>query len=100
MAKITKIDPQDYEQAKLVQVDIEAQNNSEAVAELEEWAFEHGFARVRENFLRIISRPDGSRVFRGTCYKLTEEEKTAIDLNFKTIIQRADRIGDASKSGR
>lgn len=100
MAKITKIDPKNYKRAKLIQVDVDAADNSEAIGVLDEWASEHGFARVRENFLRIIRRPDGSRVFRGTCYKLTREEKTSIDLNFKAMAKRADRIARAFKSER
>ena len=100
MGKITKIDPKDWKKANIVQIDVDAKDNREAIDALDNWAWKHGFARARENFLRIITRPDGTRIFRGGCYKLTDEEKTAIDLNFQAITKRAERIGGAYKSRR
>jgi hypothetical protein len=100
MGKIVKFDPKDWQKKKatLVQIDIEAKDNWEAIEALESWASDHGFARANENFLRIIMRPDGSKVFRGICYRLTAEEKTSIKLNFNAVVQRAKRIGGMAKS--
>lgn len=103
MARITNIDPSDWDKAKanVVQLDVDAPNNVEAVEALEDWAAANGFARVRENFLRVVVRADGTRVFRGACYRLTAEETNAVRFELDAIANRAKKIagiGQASKS--
>ncbi|HUB25471.1 MAG TPA: hypothetical protein VL992_08565, partial [Tepidisphaeraceae bacterium] len=72
MNRIANIDPKDWSNANIVQLDVDTHDNRKAIDAIEAWAAKHGFARTRENFLRIIVRPDGSRVFRGACYRLTD----------------------------
>jgi hypothetical protein len=71
---IIAIDPPNWQQFNVVQLDSDAARNEQAITEIDTWAFNHGFARVTEYFLRIILKADGKRVFRGICYRLTPEE--------------------------
>jgi len=71
---IVAVDPKDWAAANVVQVDSDAKDNPHAIDEIEEWAAKNGFARVNENWLRQILR-NGHRVFRGVCYRLTEQEQ-------------------------
>lgn len=71
---IAGIDPSNWENANVVQIDSDAADNQQAVDEIEDWAADHRFARVNEYWLRPIVRQDGRRVFRGVCYRLTQEE--------------------------
>jgi len=71
---IVKTDPEDWRKANSVQVDSDAPDNAAAILEIEDWAAENGFARVHEYWLRQIHGENGSRAFRGICYRLTEEE--------------------------
>ena len=57
MAKITKIDPKDFKSVNVVQIDVDARDNWEAIDKLEQWALRNGFARANENFLRMIMCP-------------------------------------------
>jgi hypothetical protein len=98
MGKITKIDPKEWKKANIVQIDVDAKDNWEAIEALESWAGDHGFARVHENFLRLIIRSNGSRVFRGACYKLTKEEKNAVHYETRKIAARARIIAGATQS--
>jgi len=100
MAKITKIDPKNWKKANIVQLDVDAENNSEAVDSLEKWAAENGFARTDEYFLRIVMRADGSRVFRGICYRITREVKDSARRQVKAAIKRAKRIGADLRASR
>jgi hypothetical protein len=100
MAKIKKIDPKNWKKANVVQVDVDAANNSEAVDVLESWAAENGFARTEEYFLRIIMRADGTRVFRGICYRITREVKASAERLAKAAIKRARRIGGIERTSR
>jgi hypothetical protein len=72
-AQIVRINPPDWEKHDVVQIDVEAADNREAVFKIEEWAAQNGFARVNEYWLRPILS-NGKRVFRGICYRLTPEE--------------------------
>ena len=83
MAKITKIDPKNWKKANIVQIDVDAGDNSEAIEVLEKWAAENGFSRMSEYFLRIVMRADGSRVFRGVCYRITREVKDSCGVRSK-----------------
>ena len=69
---IVKTDPEDWQKASSVQVDSDAPDNAAAILEIEDWAAENGFARVHEYWLRQIHGKDGSRAFRGICYRVTE----------------------------
>lgn len=89
MTKIVKIDPNNWTKANVVQVDVDAPNNAEAIEALDSWAVANGFARVRENFLRVIMLSGGDRVFRGACYRVTAEEKNAIKFEMDAIQKRA-----------
>ncbi|MGA2582659.1 MAG: hypothetical protein ABSG31_05230 [Tepidisphaeraceae bacterium] len=100
MAKIVKIDPSKWEDANVVQLDVEAPNNMEAILALEDWAGEHGFARVRENFLRIIVKKSGKQVFRGVCFRITAEERKSVRFEMDSIKKRAEKIGATFKRSR
>jgi hypothetical protein len=100
MAKITKIDPKNWKKANIVQIDVDAENNSEAIEALEKWAAENSFARTDEYFLRIIMRADGSRVFRGICYRVTRELKDSARHQVKAAIKRARKIGADLRGSR
>ena len=75
---IVNVNPAGWEkpasEIDVVQVDSDARDNAAAVLDIERWAGEHGFARVNEYWLRPIHKGDGRRVWRGACYRLTEEE--------------------------
>src|SRR2546430_1622567 len=95
MAKITKVDPEDFSSVNIVQLDIEAKNNIDALLALENWAADHGFARLHQDQLRIVVGADGKPVFRGACYRMTEEERNGITFEIKSITARARRWGQA-----
>ncbi len=63
--------------ANAVEVDSDAPDNMQAIHEIDDWAAEHGFARVSEYWLRQ-RKVNGRRVFRGICYRLSEDEVKAI----------------------
>lgn len=98
MAKIVKIDPKDWKKANVVQLDVDAENNMEAIGALEKWAAQNGFAHVSEYFLRIVIRADGSRVFRGVCYRITRELKDSARRQIKAAVKRAKKIGAALRA--
>jgi hypothetical protein len=100
MAKITKIDPKNWKKANIVQIDVDAGDNSEAIEVLEKWAAENGFSRMSEYFLRIVMRADGSRVFRGVCYRITREVKDSARRQVKAAIKRARKIGADLRASR
>lgn len=70
---IVGIDPADWEKANVVQVDSDAPNNKEAIIDIENWAADKDFVRTTEYWLQRILKKDGRKVFRGICYRLTEE---------------------------
>lgn len=71
---IVAYDPAEWREANIVQLDSDAASNDVAIEEIEAWAAENGFARINETWLRQILR-GGRRVFRGVCYRLTDEER-------------------------
>ena len=73
---IIGVDPSDYAKASTIQVDSDAPDNRSAIREIEDWAAERGFLRTNEYYLRQAIR-DGKRIFRGICYRYTEEEREA-----------------------
>lgn len=70
---IVATDPPDWGKFNVVLVDSDARDNKQALVEIDDWAYEHGFARTTEAWLQRIRKKDGTRVFRGICYRLTEE---------------------------
>jgi hypothetical protein len=89
---ITRIDPQDWEHANVVQLDSDARDNMQAMREIEDWAFDHGFARTTEYHLRAAITDDNLRVFRGICYRLTRDERRAIDETNRRVEERRGRM--------
>ncbi|HEY3246561.1 MAG TPA: hypothetical protein VGM03_24715 [Phycisphaerae bacterium] len=69
---IVKTDPAEWQNVNVLLIDSDAPNNDRAILEIEDWAAEHGFVRVNEYWLREIRR-DGHKLFRGICYRLTED---------------------------
>jgi hypothetical protein len=92
MAKIVKIEPKNWAKSNIVQIDVDAPDNSQAIDALIEWGEHNGFARVRENFLRIIVTPEGKKVFRGACYRITDEEVRSGNAHADEAIQRARQL--------
>jgi len=95
--KIEKIDPPNWKEANIVQVDVRARNNIEAIIALDAWASSHGFARVHQNYLRVIVRPDGNNVYRGACYRWTDEERHSVHADTEAVFNRALRISRRAK---
>ena len=100
MARVTKVDPKDWKDVNVIQIDVDAKDNWDAIDKIEQWAARHGFARANENFLRIIMRPNGTRVYRGACYRITSEEKTAMRLKSEAIQRNKKSINRAMKSAK
>lgn len=65
---ITKIDPPAFEEFNTVQVDSDATTRIGAIHEMDDWAYEHGFSRTPEYWVRILEM-NGRRVYRGVCYR-------------------------------
>ncbi len=82
---IVKIDPEKWQEVNAVQVDSDAVDNAKAVREIEDWAAQHGFARTTEYWLRRIHRQGGAPVFRGMCYRLTQEEHSSANVEIHAI---------------
>lgn len=75
---ITRIDPPDYREASTVQIDSDASDSWVALDEVEDWAQAHGFVRTSEYQPRPIL-VGGRRQFRAICFRLSQEERSAID---------------------
>jgi hypothetical protein len=89
---IVKVDPQDWQGVNTVQIDSDAIDNALAIREIDEWASEHGFARTNEYWLRqVILTRDGRRVFRGICYRLTQEIRESTEATLQKIAETAAR---------
>ena len=74
---IVAIDPADWKNTNVVQIDSDAVDNKVAIMEIESWAWDRQFARTNEYWLRQIVRDDTQRVFRGICYRLTREVRNS-----------------------
>ena len=88
---IIYIDPAEWENANVVQIDSDSSNNAEAVIEIENWAHQHGFARTNEYWLRQARR-DGKMRFRGICFRVAEDEQEVLQERQQQIEARAMRI--------
>jgi hypothetical protein len=97
---IIYVDPENWQAANAVQVDSDASDHEKALCEIEDWAAEHGFARTTEYRLRRLRRRDGTRVFRGFCYRLTEEVLESARSDNRRISEAVERQPTTSPSGR
>jgi hypothetical protein len=88
---ISRIDPDPFDSASAVVIDSDASTNEQAIRDIDDWAAANGFSRTPEYWLRVISR-DGKRHFRGTCYRLTEEERRSAADTVRDVQQRAGRL--------
>ncbi len=71
---IVNIDPAEWQNASVVQIESDAPNNIDALKEIENWAYQNGFARTTEYWLRHVRR-NGKLIFRGICYRVDEEDR-------------------------
>lgn len=88
---ITRIDPPDYDHASTVQVDSDVGNAWLALDEIEGWAAEKGFVRTSEYQPRQVL-VDGQRRFRAICYRISDEERAAMELSQQQMIERGDQL--------
>lgn len=72
-----------------VEVDSDAKDNLDAMREIDDWAFNNNFSRTNEYHLRVVIREDGTRVFRGVCYRLTPEVRSTARKILEEISTRA-----------
>jgi hypothetical protein len=88
---IVGVDPTGYQYANTVQVDSDARDNARAIREIDDWAAENGFVRTNEYWLRraIVG---GKSVFRGICYRFSEEERKAAMQACQTSSEVLDRM--------
>lgn len=94
---IVRVDPAEWQNVNVLQLDSDASNNQAAMLEMEQWAYENGFARTNEYWLRRIRR-DGQTVFRGICYRVEEEERATQRAILQETEARAMRIEAALSS--
>ena len=88
---ITRIDPPDHGNASTVQIDSDAGNPWLAIDEIETWAAENGFVRTSEYHPRPVLI-DGHRRYRGICYRISDEERAALELAHRQMTERGDRL--------
>lgn len=97
---IVKVDPESWQQSKLVQLDSDAPNNMTAIREMEDWASEHGFARTSEYWLRRALTSNGKRIFRGICFRLMPDELAAASAESDDVEQRMKRMPVTAPANR
>lgn len=92
------VDPPNWKEMNLntVQVDSGAGDNVEAIREIDEWAYENGFARTTEYWLRRIRREDGSFVFRGFCYRVTQEVEQSKREAHERLVEAVSRQSETA----
>ena len=88
---IVRIDPAEWQNANVLQLDSNAPTNQAAMLEMDQWAYENGFARTNEYWLRRIRR-DNQMIFRGICYRVEEEEHATQMATLQESETRAMRI--------
>lgn len=88
---ITRIDPSEYSNASTVQVDSDAGNAWLAIEEIENWAAEHQFVRTSEFHPRQVL-VDGHRQFRSICYRISPEERAAMELSQRQMVERGEAL--------
>jgi len=88
---IVRIDPPDFKNASTVQLDSDAASPWLAIDEIEDWAAAHGFVRTSEYQPRRVL-VDGRVRFRGICYRISEEERAALEQAHRQMIERGDAL--------
>ena len=94
---IVKIDPAEWQNASVVQVESDAVNNIDALKEIENWAYQNGFARTTEYWLRHVRR-DGQLIFRGICYRVDEEDRASQKEAHERVEANVNKMPVASHS--
>ncbi len=89
---IIRTDPEDWQKANSVLVDSDARDDVKALLEIQDWAYDHGFACVPTTWLQPVLLADGRRAFRGFCYRLTPEVKAANQKLIEDIAETAARL--------
>ena len=92
---ITQVDPNQYTTASSVQIDSDAADPWLAIEEMENWAADNGFVRSSEYHPRQVLI-DGWRRYRSVCYRISPEERAALELSQRQMTER----GEALKSTR
>jgi hypothetical protein len=88
---IVQTDPHNWQDVNTVQVDSDARDNDQALREIDAWAASNGFLRTDEYWLRQIIKKDGRRVFRGICYRVTDEIRESNGATLREIAEVAAR---------
>lgn len=88
---ISKVDPSTFDSASTVQIDCDAANQWLAMDEIEDWAAAHGFVRTGEFPLRQVLL-DGKRYFRAIGYRMSDEERIAIEMSHDEMVRRAEGL--------
>jgi hypothetical protein len=89
---IVRVDPEDFEKSNVVQVDSNAGDNMAAIREIDDWAAEKGFSRTSEYSLRRIKSRDKGLVFRGICFRMTEDERKTLEDENVAVEERMGRL--------
>jgi hypothetical protein len=90
---IVNTDPLEWDRVNTLQVDSDAQDNASAIAEINRWAAERGFARTNEYWLRRV-RTNNGMIFRGICYRVTDDERATARERLGEAAERRRRIAD------
>ena len=88
---ISRIDPPEFKNASTVQVDSTADDPWQAIDEIEEWAAAQGLVRTSEFHPRQVLI-EGKRRFRAICYRISEEERAALELAHHQMIERGNAL--------
>ncbi len=96
---IQRVDPAEWRDASTVQVESDAANNLEPLHEIEQWARDNGFARTAEYWLRQALTADGTRVFRGVCFRPDPGERRAEAEIDRGVEERMSRLPVTSHQG-
>src|SRR5688500_16219300 len=91
---ITLIDPPDFQNASTVQIDSDAEDAWLAVEAIENWAAQNEFVSIGEFHPRQVL-VDGRRRFRGICYRISDEERAAMESAQRQMAERGDRLRGA-----
>jgi hypothetical protein len=88
---ITRVDPPDFDNASTLQIDSDECDPWLAIDEIENWAAMKGFVRTSEYQPRQVL-VEGRRRFRAICYRVSDEERAAVELAQRQMIERGDQL--------
>ena len=88
---ITRIDPPDYGNLSVIQVDSDQSDPWAALQEIESWALDHGYVTTNDLLPRQVLIA-GRLQYRMVCYRISDEERAAIGLAQRRMDERADRL--------